>query len=74
MSQVELEGAISLKSRAYTDPLGCRTTMKPPLLGEVRGGERWERKEGSREGREREEERGGRGGKRGEGREGREER
>ena len=58
MSQVELEGAISLKSRAYTDPLGCRTTIKPPL-GEVRGGERWERKEGSREGREREEDMGG---------------
>ena len=42
MSQVELEGAVSLKSRAYTNPLGCRTTMKPPLLGEGgegRGGE-----------------------------------
>ena len=59
MSQVELEGAISLKSRAYTDPLGCRTTMKPPLLGEVKGGERGEGKEGSREGREREEDMGG---------------
>ena len=55
MSWLELNGAISLKSRAYTDPSGRRTTMKPPLSGEVEG------KEG-REGR-RGEGRGSRGGK-----------